>query len=399
LSAISILGAGPYGLAAAAHLRAAGLNVTVFGDPMSFWSGTMPKGMLLRSPRVASSISDPHGKLDLDGFEAATGASVGSPVPLESFVEYGLWFQNRVVPDVDRRFARRVERTGERFRLTLDDGEQVSADRVIVAAGIAPFANVPPIFRDLPPSAVSHASGHTDLAVFSGKRVLVVGAGQSALESAALLREGGADVTVVARAVGVHWLNQRPWLKAMGPISTLLYAPPEVGPPLLCQLVRVPGVCRRMPAGSRHALDRRSIRPAGAGWLKPRVDGKIPLRFSQVVTAAELAGDKVEVGYADGGREQFDHILLGTGYRIDLARYTFLPAELLREVRQIRGYPVLTRGFESSVPGLHFLGAPGALTYGPLMRFVAGTPFAAAEVARYVAAAERRAARATAVRT
>jgi cation diffusion facilitator CzcD-associated flavoprotein CzcO len=399
LTVVSILGAGPYGLAAAAHLGAAGVETVVFGQPMSFWAGNMPAGMLLRSPRVASSISDPRGALDLDGFSAATGVAVGSPVPLESFVAYGRWFQATAVPQLDHRHVDRVHRSGSRFTLTLADAEEVTVDRVVVAAGIAYFAHVPAVFQGLPPDLVSHASAHTDLAGFAGRRVLVVGGGQSALESAALLREGGADVEVVARAPGVHWLGQRRWMRSLGPVSTLMYAPPEVGPPLVSQLVRYPGWMYRLPARGRHAVDIRSIRPAGAGWLKPRVDGVVPLHLGRVVVHAEADGGRVAVTFGDGGRESFDHVLLGTGYRVDLARYPFLSAELLAAVRQENGYPLLGRGFESSVPGLHFVGATGAWTFGPLMRFVAGTPFAAAELTRYVTAATRRPARGAVVST
>jgi FAD-dependent urate hydroxylase len=395
---ISIIGAGPYGLAAAAHLKAAGMDVAVFGEPMSFWSGNMPSGMLLRSPRVASSISDPRGKLDLDGFSAATGTPIGSPVPLTSFVDYGRWFQARVAPDLDRRRVAQVRRDGDAFVLALADGEEVATDRLIVAAGIAPFARVPGVFAGLPGTAVSHASGHTGLARFAGQRVLVVGGGQSALESAALLHEAGAEVDLVARAPRVRWLNQRPWMRNLGALSTMLYAPPEVGPPLLSQLVRLPGAVRRLPTAHRTALDRRSIRPAGAGWLKPRVDGLIRLRLGVRVTGAEADGDGVTVRFDDGRRGTFHHVLLGTGYHVDLARYPFLSRDLLTRVRQVGGYPVLGRGFQTSVPGLHVLGAPGAYSFGPLMRFVAGTPFAATEVARFLASSTRHRARATSVR-
>jgi cation diffusion facilitator CzcD-associated flavoprotein CzcO len=396
---VSVLGAGPFGLAATAHLKAIGVDVRVFGEPMSFWAGHMPAGMLLRSPRIASSISDPAGKLDLDGFAAATGVPVGSPVPLETFIQYGRWFQTQAVPEVDRRRVEQVQRAKGRFMLTLADGERVTTARVIVAAGIAAFAHVPRAFRGLPTELVSHASQHTDFGRLSGRRVLVVGCGQSALESAALLHEHGAEVDIVARAPAVRWLNQRRWLRELGPVSTLLYAPPEVGPPLLSQLVRVPGLVHRMPSRSRHAVDRRSIRPAGAGWLKPRIDGKVTIQNGQFVTAVEPAGERVAVTFNDGGRDIVDHVLLGTGYRIDLARYPFLNGDLLREVHQVNGYPALRRGCESSVPGLHFIGSTGAWTYGPLMRFVAGTPFVAAEVARFVAAATRRSARSANVRT
>src|SRR5438132_3407878 len=117
-SDVAIVGAGPYGLSAAAHLkRIEGLNVRVFGEPMEFWKSRMPEGMFLRSPCPASNLSDPDGKLTLDAFHARTGHGTPVPIPLDRFVEYGLWFQQRAIGDIDRRRVSRVERDPRGFRL------------------------------------------------------------------------------------------------------------------------------------------------------------------------------------------------------------------------------------------------------------------------------------------
>ena len=58
----------------------------------------------------------------------------------------------------------------------------------------------------------------------------------------------------------------------------------------------------------------------------------------QFVTAVKPAGDRVAVTFNDGGRDIVDHVLLGTGYRIDLARYPFLDGDLLAEVHRVNGY-------------------------------------------------------------
>src|SRR5580692_12124433 len=92
---VAVIGAGPYGLSAAAHLKAAGVDVRVFCKPMEFWADKMPAGMLLRSPRVASNISDPSDSHTLDAFEAANGLAPAAPVPLDTFVDYGQWFQRQ----------------------------------------------------------------------------------------------------------------------------------------------------------------------------------------------------------------------------------------------------------------------------------------------------------------
>ena len=390
MSDVAILGAGPYGLAAAVSLRGAGHTVTVLGEPMSFWERNMPRGMLLRSPHAGTNIGDPGGPFGLAAFAADTGTTLDRPMPIEQFIDYGRWVQARGVPDVDTRRVLDVRHEDGAFALLLEDGEELTTGRLVVAAGIGYFPHVPAVFQGLPPDLVSHASMHGDLTRWTGRRVLVVGGGQSALESAALLHEAGARVELAARADVLRWLGQRPWLRSLGPVSSLLYAPAEVGPPLLCQLVEKPGMVRRIPAVRRDQLDHRSIRPAGAAWLRARVVDVVPVAMGREVVRARTSGDEVSVTYDDGTESVFDHVLLGTGYRVDLSRYPFLSRPLLSQVRQVGGSPLLGSGFESSVPGLHFLGAPAARSFGPLMRFVAGSHFAATELARFFAGSAAR---------
>src|SRR5436190_22067300 len=114
---VAIIGAGPYGLSAAAHLRAAGVDTLVFGEPMAFWANHMPIGMFLRSSKRASTIADPRRELTIERYEAERGAVVPNPVPLEDFIDYGRWFCGHAASDVDRRRVVRVNTEGGRFRL------------------------------------------------------------------------------------------------------------------------------------------------------------------------------------------------------------------------------------------------------------------------------------------
>jgi Pyridine nucleotide-disulphide oxidoreductase len=388
---VAIVGAGPYGLATAAHLGAAGVQTQVFGEPMGFWRRHMPVGMLLRSPWEASHISDPQRSLTLDRYERARGVRLSRPIPLDDFVEYGEWFQREAVPGLDRRTVTGVEPVDGGFKLTLEDGESLGAARVVVAAGLAPFGRRPPPFDELPAALVSHSSDYGDLARLGGSRVVVVGAGQSALESTALLHEAGAEVEVVARAPGVHWLGRSALLHRLEPVRRLLYAPTDVGPAVLSWVVATPSLFRRLPLESQVRLARRSIRPAGAAWLKPRLE-RVPITTGASVVAANMASDGLILRLSDGSERRVDHVVLATGYGVEVSRYPFLSPELLGSLRLVDGYPKLTGGFESSVPGLHFVGAPAAWSFGPLMRFVAGTDFTARAVARGVVGKSRPAA-------
>ena len=198
---VAIIGAGPYGLSATAHLRTVkGLDVHTFGEPMSFWEGNMPKGMLLRSGWAASHIAGPNESLTMEEYQAASRTHFSSPVPLDNFVGYGHWYQRQALPDLDQRKIARVESMTNGFNLILEAGETVMARRLVVAAGIGSFTYRPPEFAGLPRSLASHTSEHLEFQRFAGKQVLVVGSGQSALESAALLHESGAEVEIVARA-------------------------------------------------------------------------------------------------------------------------------------------------------------------------------------------------------
>jgi hypothetical protein len=261
---------------------------------------------------------------------------------------------------------------------------------VVVAAGIAPFARRPAVVRHLSADQTSHVSAHGDLSVFRGRRVLVVGGGQSALESAALLHEGGAEVQVIARAPRICWLHGDTVRGTLGALRRLAYTREDVGPPGINRIVSAPRLLRALPAPLRERISRRAIRPAGAQWLRPRL-ADVPIRAGRSIVRASSAGGAVQVTLDDGSRCTADHLLLATGYHVDATRYPFLPADLLRGLRHVDGYPVLSDGMESSVAGLHFLGAPAAGSFGPLMRFVSGSHYAATRLARTIAPSRARA--------
>lgn len=361
----------------------------VFGDALSFWRDTMPSGMLLRSASWASSINDPARNLSVSRWY--DGRQIPERIPLQDFIEYGLWYRAQAVPNLDPRRVLAVERRDTHFLVSLSDGEQISASRVVVAAGIRPFAYVPAAFRELPSRLTSHTSAAPPLIDFAGQTVAVVGGGQSALEAAALLREAGARVEVLVRARSVFWLNQGATVDADGTVIPAirrastpcwrkrrgLYwraAPTDVGGPITSWIGAAPDVLRHAPRGWREQLAYRGTRPAGAQWLPPRLREVKITTARTVVTAREQDGRAV-LRLNDGHQRVVDHVLLGTGYRIDVQRYQFLTTRLLAHLRTVDGYPILGRGMESSVPGLHFVGAPAAASFGPLMRFVVGTAY------------------------
>jgi hypothetical protein len=380
---VAVIGAGPYGLTAAIHLRRAGIRSRVFGSPMSFWH-TMPAGMLLRSNWRASSMVDQHGPLSLDAFREQSGLEFGHPIPLEAFIAYGEWVQRTAVPDVDPRHVVQVGGDGDGFVVRLADGDEVIAPRVVVACGIGPFAHRPPEFEHLRPPLALHTSEAGELSRLAGRRVVVIGGGQSALETAALASGAGASVEVIARAPSIVWLRGQAVIHRLGRLGPVVYAPTDVGPLWYSRLVSQPTLFRLLSRAAQDRIARRCIRPAGSHWLRARL-GDVPVTLGRTVTRALPVDGGAELELDDGSRRLVDHVLLGTGFRVDIARYGILDPDLLRRIRRVDGYPVLGDGLESSVSGLHFFGAPAAWSFGPIMRFVSGTWFSGRRLAAYAA--------------
>ena len=268
----TIVGAGPFGLSGAAYLKDKGIGVGTFGNPMSFWQNHMPAGMYLRSNWVASNISDPCNKFTIDHFQADTGLQFTQPIPLQHFVAYGKWYQQKSVPDLSLCQVSNVEKHENGFKVTLSDGQVVKSKRVVIATGIAPFPWMPKELEGLPKSHVTHSSDHSDLSRFRSQQVLVVGAGQSALDAARLLHSFDAKVEIVARQGQIRWVGQNAWLHRLGFISWCLYSNFDVGPAAISRLVGLPNLFRRfaaLVAGSRQL----SSGPAGGHRLATSVSG------------------------------------------------------------------------------------------------------------------------------
>jgi FAD-dependent urate hydroxylase len=385
---VVVIGAGPNGLSVAAHLRHADVEHRVIGHTMGAWQSNMPAGMMLKSEPYASDLSAPDpGFLAGDYCHQAQEDYHERVIPLsrEQFVSYGSWFASQLVPDVEETEVTSLSQsTGGGFSLRTANGEHISAARVIVATGIIPFAFVPPELSDLPSDLVSHTTEHSDLSGFRGKDVLVVGGGSSALETAALLLEQGAAVKLVIRGDEVLWPPPNP----VNP--TLL---PRLRRPVvrLCEgwscwgYDRFPDVFRLLPKETRVEKGLGFLGPAGAWWLRERVEGRVPMLLGHQVLGTEKVGDRVKVHLSNSEgavTECADHVIAGTGFRFDLTRLDYLSASLRDNLKLFAGAPVLDRNLESNVPGLFFTGALAAPSLGPLMRFVAGTHFTAPRLAR-----------------
>ena len=389
---VAIIGAGPYGLSIAAHLKARDVDFRIFGNPMHFWLTHMPKGMRLKSEGFASSLYDPNSTFTLEAYCKEKGiayANIGRPVPLEVFTSYGLEFQRRFVPEVENKIVNSLERSTEGFQLRLEDGEMVAARRVVLAIGLTHYEYVPPILAALPEEFVTHSSKHNQVDQFNGREVAVVGAGASALDLAALLHQAGAHVQVVARDPVIRFHDPPENLEPSW-IDRLRTPVTGIGPGwklFLC--TNAPLVFRQMPQEFRFDKVRRVLGPAPCWFIKEQVVGKIPLNVGVNITEAKVQNRRVSLGLTDSAGTQrtltTDHVIAATGYKVDLRRLAFMGPDLETRVKSVEHTPVLSSNFESSIPGLYFVGATAANTFGPLLRFAFGAGFTARRLSRHLA--------------
>lgn len=383
---VVVMGAGPYGLSVASHLLAKGLNVAVFGKPIQFWRENMPQGMLLRSHWWASNLSDPRSDYTVEKYFWQKEAQPFDPLPIETFIDYALWFQQKTVPNVDETFVSSIERQEEGYRVTLADDRVVECPVVVMAPGLLYYAYHPAEYAHLPAELISHSADHHDLSRFAGKRVIMVGAGQAALETSALLHEAGAEMELVTRHP-IRWLAIEN--TAIPQLLRNMRAPRAgMGNGWMNLLLeKYPYTFQHFPQSTKDYVLTTRHGPAGSVWLKDRLIGKVAMHEQQQFEKVEETDGGVRLTLAGGKKIEADHIMLATGYRADIKRLPMLSTSLQSSIQTYSGSPILNNWFESSVPGLYFVGFSAARSFGPFYRFVVGSQAAAHRVA--TAAARR----------
>ena len=387
---VVIVGAGPYGLSLAAHLAAQKVEHRIFGYPMLFWSRIAEAGgeRYLKSFCFGTNISSPTRGSTFADYCIPRGLETFEPCSIRDFAAYGLWFQKKNVGWVEPVEAEQLSKRSDGFEIMLSSGERVVAARVVVATGLSYFEVIPPVLASLPASLVTHTSKIAAFSPFKGQSVAVIGAGQSALEAAALLHEAGAKPQLLVRENAVLWntRSQRErslWQRLRFPVSGL------GGGRKAWVLTHLPGLAHHLSETLRTRFLKDYLPPEGAWWLRDRVENIVPVHLATNVTEArcEKAG-RVTLRLLTSGKERWitvDHVVAGSGYDIDVERVAFLDAQLRSSLDRKAGGLRLSSKFESSVAGLHFIGPLSQMSFGPLFRFVAGADYTARTVSAYLA--------------
>ena len=386
-----VVGAGPYGLSIAAHLNSRGIEHRIFGTPMASWLNHMPKFMLLKSAGFASNLSAPTGDYSIRSYCLRNGIGYDDhdiPVALATFTDYALDFQRKYVPDIDQRSVTSIALRDGGFTLQLDGDERIHARRVVLAVGITHFDHVPAVLGRQTGHFVSHSSAHHDLSRFVDSDVTIIGAGTSALDLAAGLHDAGAKVRLVVRGPAIRFYSSAPSADVLSSGRRIRRIRSGLGDGLKSWLYcEVPQLFRYLPAWKRLDIVRHHLGPASPGYLRP-ITQKAAVFTGHEIESATIRDGRVHLSLQDRTGKPLpistDYVIAATGYRVDLRRLRFMDADLRNRIRTAGPMPILSPNFESSVPGLYFTGLAAAGSFGPLLRFVHGTEFAARRITAHI---------------
>jgi FAD-dependent urate hydroxylase len=359
-----VIGAGPYAYSAAAYARERGIATRIVGRPMGFWRDQMPVDMYLRSGRDWS--LDATGEHSFEAYfeDRGLAADAYDPIPIGVFLDHTDWFAERKGLGVEQVFVDALTRADGRFSAAMSDGSSITADKVLAAPGIAHFAQRPAWYDVLPDERRSHTSELVAFDGLAGARVAVIGGRQSAYEWAALLCDHGAErVDVVHRHETpaferVSWafvdpyveqtLTHRGWWRSLAPEQQQ-------------------AIAREFWQVGRLTLEH---------WLVPRLRPDVVHSHPLTEVVEVDAGDAVRLTLSDGEVLEVDHVTCASGYRADLAAVPYL-AGVLDRVAVTDGFPDLSPGFETTLPGLFVTGFASTRDFGPFYGFTKGCPSSA----------------------
>jgi thioredoxin reductase len=381
---VAIIGAGPYGLSLAAHLRARNVRFRIFGEAMSFWRN-MPVGVNLKSLAFATNIALPTPGYTYPEWCRRQGLEDFEPCTMQSFAAYGLEIQKRFVPELEEVLATNVSLRAGGFEVALSSGERLFSRKVVICTGLSGLAQIPDALRELGPDRVRHTFDISDYDEFRNKTVAVIGAGASAIEAGALVHEAGGCSEVFVRGQQAVFHDRTPrvrplWESVRNPMTVLGAGRDN------WIIQQLPLIVHMLPRERRTRFVKRYLGPASPWWIKDRVLGKVPIHVRHEVIEVDKKKQRVQLKMKDGEGSlrsvEVDCVIAGTGYDVNVSRLKFLDPEILNRIHRTERAPTLNINFESSIPGLYFVGPLSFMCFGPLFRFVTGAEVTARRLVR-----------------
>lgn len=363
-----IIGAGPFGLSLAAHLKHIGADHLVVGKPMEFWKKNMPDGMYLRSD--LSWHLDADEIYTMKAFIYSEGISMNSaePVSLEFYLNYTKWFTEQTKPNIHEAYVRKLTKIDGGFVAELDDNSIIEAKNVVIAIGMQYFINQPvELIKLLPTGRYSHTCETIDFNKFNNKRILIIGGRQSAFEWAALLNEKNTAHIHISYRHSTPEFKAANWSWVEDIVNNM-----NDTPAWFSKLSEEEKEAYRIRLWSEGRL---KIEP----WLEKRINSKnITLHPKTNIVKTEKGNDhSISILLSDDSSFEVDHIILATGYKVDMDKMSFIDASLLKSIQHANGIPILDSHFQSNLTGLYFTGINASFSFGPFFGFTIGARAAA----------------------
>jgi thioredoxin reductase len=356
-----IVGAGPFGLSMAAYAKYYNIDHLVTGKPMSFWRENMPKGMFLRSGHDWHLC--PQGINTIDKYLETRNLKPEDvePLSLDLYLSYTEWFQEQARVQIQESLVQRLDHPNRQFVATLDDGQTITASNVLLAIGFRYFKNVPTELAEIiPATRFSHTCDLVNFDSLKGKRCLIIGGRQSAYEWAALINENGAAAIHVSHRHELPQFTESDWAWVS---------------PMMGTMTENPGWFRNLAKPKRKEIEERfwaEGRLKLETWLWPRIN-KENIKIwpsSRAVACKELSTRELEVKLDVGEKLTVDHIILATGYRVNMGNVPFLKAgNVLSKLKIQEGYPVLDENFQCNIPGLFITSMAATRDFGNFFAF------------------------------
>jgi len=332
---ICVVGAGPYGLSLASYLGRSGKNMRIFGKPFASRRFEMSPDMILKSAGFASSLADPAWELTIDKFFASRNipfADERFPIGVQDFIAYGMHFQERFVPQLEDKKVEKVSRVKGGFMITLADGEQVKARKVVMATGTSGFAHIPDALSGLSKELVMHSSEQSRLKNFRGREVVIIGGGASAVDTAASAHRAGASVKLFApRHIEFDTFPSdlpSKWLESVLRPRTAL------GPGWVSAVMAwAPWTFRHLPPNLRVKIVKRKLGPAAGCHVRHSVEGHLPIHPHTRLESATEHGGRLRMVFKNGTAKRIeveaDNLIAGTEFRVDLRRSAILDSQII----------------------------------------------------------------------
>ncbi len=292
------------------------------------------------------------------------------PVPMEFFINY---IENTVTQhqlEKTESYVEQLEHNNNSYRARLTNGNIVEASKVLIATGYYSFRHIPEEYRRmLPEGRYSHTSDLSDFRLLKGKKCLIIGGRQSAFEWAGLMGQYTDSIDIVYR-------HDTPDFKP----SDWSWANPYIE-----KTQHHPGWFKELAEEEKEKINKRFWKEGRLkleDWLLNRLDDpKITLHpNTTVLNCTQSPAGSLEISLSDGENREVDHVILATGYQVDIRNVPFLSdSKILDKLKCDNGYPVLDDALQSSLPELYFTGIHAVNDFGPFLFFVAGA-FAAAEI-------------------